>query len=95
MRFPLSLLWKGTQKILNTKGNWGHKFLQLHREREEIIQKKKYKKWEKTLFCFWSCQQRVESYWVRWEDLLNLAQISFTPAILFHVISGHNWFEKP
>lgn len=92
MRFPLSPLWKGTQKILNTKGNWGHKFLQLHREREEIIQKKKYKKWEKTLFCFWSCQQRVESYWVRWEDLLNLAQISFTPAILFDVISGHNWF---
>lgn len=41
MRFPLSLLWKGTQKILNTKGNWGHKFLQLHKEREEIIQKKK------------------------------------------------------
>lgn len=41
MRFPLSPLWKGTQKILNTKGNWGHKFLQLHREREEIIQKKK------------------------------------------------------
>lgn len=24
--------------------NWGHKFLQLHKEREEIIQKKKYKK---------------------------------------------------
>ena len=47
MRFPLSPLWKGTQKILNTKGelrNWGHKFLQLHKEREEIIQKKKYKK---------------------------------------------------
>lgn len=92
MRFPLSPLWKGTQKILNSKGNRGHKFLQLHREREEIIQKKKYKKWEKTLFCFWSCQQRVETYWVRWEDLLNLAQISFTPAILFDVISGHNWF---
>ena len=90
MRFPLSPLWKGTQKILNTKGNWGHKFLQLHKKREEIIQKKK--KMRENFIFFLSCQQRVESYWVRWEDLLNLAQISFTPAILFDVISGHNWF---
>lgn len=52
MRFPLSPLWKGTQKILNTKGNWGHKFLQLHKEREEIIQKKNIKNERKLYFVF-------------------------------------------
>ena len=58
MRFPLSLLWKGTQKILNTKGNWGHKFLQLHKEREEIIQKKKMRE-NFILFLIVSTKSRV------------------------------------
>ena len=59
MRFPLSLLWKGTQKILNTKGNWGHKFLQLHKEREEIIQKKKKMRENFILFLIVSTKSRV------------------------------------